>query len=711
MPGQLAWQQLETYAFVHYGLNTFNDMEWGYGDTPASTFDPADLDCDQWVRTFRAAGMKGVMLTAKHHDGFCLWPSAYTEYSVKNSPWRSGKGDLVRELSDACRRHGLKFGIYLSPWDRNHPEYGREEYVAYFHNQMRELLTGYGPLFEYWFDGANGGDGWYGGADEKRSIDAKTYYGYERARRTINELQPGAVIFGGTCADIRWIGNEEGRAGQTNWSMVKGSGDERLNDFTCGESDGDTWLPGECDVSIRPGWFYHPREDHQLKSLSRLIDIYYESVGRNANLLLNFPVDRSGRIASADSARIMEWRRALDAEFAHDLFAEAQATADNVRGGARRFSAAKAVDGRADTYWATDDGVTAATLSLRFEQPRRVNRILLQEYIPLGQRVGRFAVEWLDGDTWRPVETAEEMTTIGYKRIIRFAGVTTPALRVRFGQARGPLCISNVEAYDAPVLLEEPRIVRNGAGEVTLAAGDTQAEIRYTLDGTEPGPSSELYAKPFPMTGRGVVKALGPGPGGPSYERRGFARFRYSLRGVSREGASGRRGRRAFRRRCLDCRLSARGRCGVLRRYGGGADFQGICLHARPKSLGERRGDPLSRVGRRPYGGGGRILEYRQQSGGAGRGIRAAARAYRPVRGAVARCGRPSRHRGIFGSDGIVDMRVSDGRRYLRGCRSFVWERRARGVCGGSRSRALIRTVRPAVRPAVSFDLQIIDYL
>ena len=708
---QLAWQQLETYAFVHYGLNTFNDMEWGYGDTPASTFDPADLDCDQWVRTFRAAGMKGVMLTAKHHDGFCLWPSAYTEYSVKNSPWRGGKGDLVRELSDACRRHGLKFGIYLSPWDRNHLEYGREEYVAYFHNQMRELLTGYGPLFEYWFDGANGGDGWYGGADEKRSIDAKTYYGYERARRTINELQPEAVIFGGTCADIRWIGNEEGRAGQTNWSMVKGRGDERLNDFTCGESDGDTWLPGECDVSIRPGWFYHPREDHQLKSLSRLIDIYYESVGRNANLLLNFPVDRSGRIAPADSARIMEWRRVLDAEFAHDLFGEAQATADNVRGGARRFSAAKAVDGRADTYWATDDGVTAATLSLQFEQPRRVNRILLQEYIPLGQRVGRFAVEWLDGDTWRPVETAEEMTTIGYKRIIRFAGVTTPALRVRFGQARGPLCISNVEAYDAPVLLEEPRIVRNGAGEVTLAAGDTQAEIRYTLDGTEPGPSSELYAKPFPMTGRGVVKALvrDPEDGRMSaVASRGFdipcGAFR--VKELPDEQAVG------LFDGCLDCRLSARGRCGVLRRYGGGADFQGICLHARPKSLGERRGDPLSRVGRRPYGGGGRIFECRQQSGGAGRGIRAAARAYRPVRGVVARCGRPSRHRGIFGSDGIVDMRVSDdGRRYLRGCRSFVWERRAHGVCGGSRSRALIRTVRPAVRPAVSFDLQIIDYL
>lgn len=505
---QLAWQQMETYAFVHYGLNTFNDMEWGYGDTPASTFDPADLDCDQWVRTLGAAGMKGIMLTAKHHDGFCLWPSAYTEYSVKNSPWRNGKGDLVRELSEACRRHGLKFGIYLSPWDRNHSEYGRAEYADYFHAQMRELLTGYGPLFEYWFDGANGGDGWYGGANEKRSIDAGTYYGYERARRTIGELQPGAVIFGGTCADIRWIGNEEGRAGQTNWSMVKGRGDERLNDFTCGEPDGDTWLPGECDVSIRPGWFYHPREDHQLKSLSRLIDIYYESVGRNANLLLNFPVNRAGRIDPADSVRIMEWRRTLDAEFAHDLLADAEAGADNVRGGARRFSAAKAVDDNPDTYWATDDGVTAATLFLRFPQPRHVNRVLLQEYIPLGQRVECFVVEWLDGGTWRPVETSEETTTIGYKRIIRFAGITTPALRVRVERARGPLCISNVEAYDAPVLLEEPRIVRNGAGEVTLAAGDKQAEIRYTLDGTEPGPASAVYTQPFPVTDRGLVKAL-----------------------------------------------------------------------------------------------------------------------------------------------------------------------------------------------------------
>ena len=403
-PNQIAWQKMENYAFVHFGLNTFNDLEWGYGNTPASTFNPTDLDCEQWVRIIKAAGLKGVMLTAKHHDGFCLWPSAYTEYSVKNSPWKNGKGDMVKELSDACKKHGLKFGIYLSPWDRNHAEYGRPEYVSYFHNQMKELLTHYGELFEYWFDGANGGDGWYGGANERRNIDARTYYRYEDARKIINELQPHAVIFGGTCADIRWIGNEEGWAGETNWSMFD---ENKGGKLTEGMADGTKWEPGECDVSIRPGWFYHAREDHQVRSLSHLVDLYYRSVGHNANFLLNFPVALNGKIHPSDSARAVEWRKTIDAELQTNLLDHARAEADNYRGGSSEYAPDKATDGDWNTYWATDDSLHHGIITLTFPQKQAVNRLMIQEYIPLGQRIISFHVEYLNTGKWHPIGTNE----------------------------------------------------------------------------------------------------------------------------------------------------------------------------------------------------------------------------------------------------------------------------------------------------------------
>lgn len=507
-PAQVAWQKMETYAFVHFGLNTFNDLEWGYGDTPAETFNPTHLDAEQWARIIKAAGFKGIILTAKHHDGFNLWPSKYTEYSVKNSPWRDGKGDMVRDLVNACRKYDLKFGLYLSPWDRNHPEYGRPEYAEYFQNQIKELITEYCDsveMFEYWFDGANGGDGYYGGAREKRSIDPNSYYQYEKAVEFIHSKFPNAMIFGGTEPTIRWVGNEEGWAGQTDWAPCKPGDNPHY-----GSPDGTEWLPAECDVSIRPGWFYHAREDHQVHSLSHLVNIYYQSVGRNATLLMNFPVALDGRIHPADSARIMEWHKTIDEELKTNLLAGLKVKANNERGS--NFAAGNMTDGNWDTYWATDDSTVTGTVEVQLGQPTDVNRILLQEYIPLGQRVAQFGVEYCDTlGAWQPIETKDTMSTIGYKRIIRFTTARATALRVNFLKARGPLCINNIEAYMAPVLMVEPSIRRNGEGTVFISAA-LGADIHYTVDGTVPTAKSPLFKEPFDLKHPGMVKAVAVDP-------------------------------------------------------------------------------------------------------------------------------------------------------------------------------------------------------
>lgn len=514
-PEQVEWQKLEQYAFVHFGLNTFNDLEWGYGDTPSVTFNPTHLDADQWVQTIKAAGMKAVILTAKHHDGFNLWQSKHTEYSVKNSPWRDGKGDMVRELIEACKKHNLKIGLYLSPWDRNHADYGKPEYVEYFQNQISELINEYCDgidLFEYWFDGANGGDGYYGGAREKRSIDSRSYYQYEKCVDIIHKKFPKAMIFGGTQPTIRWIGNERGWAGQTNWAMTNDPEDHyTTNPF--GRIDGEDWLPGEVDVSIRPGWFYHAREDHQVRSLSNLVNIYYESVGRNANLLLNFPVSLRGTIHPTDSARIIDWWRTIQAELKTDLLKDAKVESSNTRGG--DFKASKVNDANWDSYWATDDSVTTADVTFTFSKPTPVNRVLLQEYIPLGQRVKTFSVDYFADGEWNAIPTQDSMTTVGYKRIIRFENVTAEKLRVNFLDSRACLAINNIEAFCAPSLLVEPIISRDKAGLVTIKGGDVTGKLFYTTDGSEPTTASTPYTAPFELVGKAVVKVVSQDPASP----------------------------------------------------------------------------------------------------------------------------------------------------------------------------------------------------
>jgi alpha-L-fucosidase len=436
---QLRWHELEVYGFLHFTVNTFTDKEWGYGDESPGIFDPTAFDADQIVGTAKAAGLKGLILTAKHHDGFCLWPSKLTEHSVRNSPWRGGKGDVVREIADACHRHGLELGIYLSPWDRNHPEYGRPAYLDYYRGQLRELMTGYGPLFEVWFDGANGGDGYYGGAREKRTIDRRTYYDWENTRQIVRDLQGDAMMFSDAGPDVRWVGNEKGIAGDPSWATLDrddfapGEADEaRLNR---GDRPGTHWLPAECDVSIRPGWFYHRAEDDKVKTPHDLLDLYYKSVGRGASFLLNIPPDRRGRIHESDERSLRGFRRLLDATFRIDLARGARATASNERAGDPRFAAANALDGKRDTYWTSDDSVTTPDLVVDLGRPVTFNVVGLREHLPLGQRIEDWALDaWRDG-AWREFASG---AAIGSRRLWRGEDVTTTRVRLRI--TRAPVC-------------------------------------------------------------------------------------------------------------------------------------------------------------------------------------------------------------------------------------------------------------------------------
>jgi len=494
---QVAWQEMEMNMFVHFNMNTFSDMEWGTGGESPENFNPTNLDTRQWARIAKEAGMKGIILTAKHHDGFCLWPSAYTEHSVKNSPWKNGKGDVVKELSEACREYGLKMGIYLSPWDRNHPDYGKPEYITYFRNQLTELLTNYGEIFEVWFDGANGGSGYYGGANETRNVDRKTYYDWENTYKLIYELQPNAIIFGDGGPGCRWVGNEEGWANPTNWSLLRKDevypGYPNYKELRSGHEDGTHWIPAECDVSIRPGWYYHAYEDHKVRTLPELLDIYYNSVGRNGLLLLNFPVDQRGVIHEADAARIAELSSQLKADFAENLARGKQAEATSTRNSSQ-FSVSNVTDTNPETYWTTEDAITTGSLTIDLKEPTEFNRLVVQENIRLGQRVQQFTLDALVDDRWK--EIAAE-TTIGYKRILRLPSIKASKVRLNILQSKASPVITNIEIYNAPKLLLPPTVQRNKAGLISLKAAEEDVQIYYTLDGSEPDTGANLYQSPF----------------------------------------------------------------------------------------------------------------------------------------------------------------------------------------------------------------------
>lgn len=421
---QVEWQAMGQYAFVHFSINTFSDREWGYGDESPELFNPTAMDADQIVRAVREAGLKGLILTAKHHDGFCLWPSAYTDHSIAQSPYKGGKGDIVREVADACARGGIKFGVYISPWDRNHAEYGRDGYVEYYHNQIKELFENYSPIFEIWFDGANGGDGWYGGAKEKRNIDSKTYYRWEDIVPWIHEHSPETVVWGSTMPDARWCGNESGYTAQTNWYVTDRYGEP-------------LWVPDEVDVSIRPGWFWHANE--KPRSAENLFEIYLSSVGRGSNLLLNLPPDRRGQIPQADVDTLIRWRGLIETRFADNLADRARISASSALGG---YGAANVI--KQGESWAAADNNSAQWLLVEWKKPQTINYVVIEETITLGQRIAAFDVEACCEGVWQSIATGN---TIGSKRILKVACANVDALRITFTESKAAPVVSSVGIY------------------------------------------------------------------------------------------------------------------------------------------------------------------------------------------------------------------------------------------------------------------------
>ncbi|HEY8397778.1 MAG TPA: alpha-L-fucosidase [Flavihumibacter sp.] len=454
---QLKWHEMETYVLIHFTPTTFENKEWGYGDADPSIFNPTEFDANQIAKAAADGGFKGLVLVAKHHDGFALWPTKTTDYNISKSPWKNGQGDMVKEFEQAARKNGLEFGIYCSPWDRNFPLYGTYEYVKAYREQLRELYTNYGKLFITWFDGANGGDGYYGGAREQRKIDNTTYYGWDTTWQIVRELQPDAVIFN-DMGDVRWVGNEEGYAAETSWATFN---PEPLDGNTVaapgslkywlspeGTRNGDFWKPAECDVPLRPGWFYHPEQDYRVKTPEYLFDLYFKSVGRGGALDLGLSPDRRGLLHQHDVESLAKFGELLKATFSNNLAKTAKLTASNTRGGSRKFGTANLTDDDRYSYWATDDSVTKADITLTWKEPVKFNIVRLRENIKLGQRIERIAIDVKEGNDWKEVAQA---TSIGAQRLVRLPQhVSASELRVRVVESPVSITLSEIAVFLEP---------------------------------------------------------------------------------------------------------------------------------------------------------------------------------------------------------------------------------------------------------------------
>jgi alpha-L-fucosidase len=438
-PQQLKWAEKEFYLFVHFGPNTFTDKEWGDGKEDPSVFNPSDLDCAQWVRIAKQAGAKGIILTAKHHDGFCLWPSQFSTHTVRESKWMGGKGDVVKALSDACHKAGLEMGVYISPWDRNHPAYGTPAYNDVYISTMKELLTHYGKYFELWWDGANGE-----GPNGKKQV-----YDFKRFKDSVFSWQPQLVIFSDVGPGARWCGNERGMINATNWNLLDtvgykpGKEAPPADTLNRGNINGQAWIPAEADVSIRPGWFYHPAEDSKVKTPETLFNIYLHSVGNGGNMLLNVPPDRAGHFHADDSAALVGFRKLREAAFANDLFKKAVITSESGHSAQLK----NLTDDNIQTYWQSGNAQTAG-LVFDFRQPVTLNCIVLEEMIAYGQRVKGFTIEQWDGSGYQPVFTG---TTIGHKKIAVFPDITTKRIRIKITDSKAMPLLRSADAYRIPL--------------------------------------------------------------------------------------------------------------------------------------------------------------------------------------------------------------------------------------------------------------------